>query len=91
MAKSKGRRHLGRTRHNWKHDTKTDEAVALLVIKVTNLRIPYKETVLYSMELVSQVVSCEDINQTDNSGCESVIAERPTYGNGRSKTQFLEN
>ena len=43
------------------------------------------------MELVSQVVSCEDINQTDNSGCESVIAERPTYGNGRSKTQFLEN
>jgi len=31
------------------------------------------------MELVCQLVSCEDINQTDNSGCEPVIAERPTY------------
>lgn len=43
------------------------------------------------MEFVRQLVSCEDINQTDNSGCEPVIAERRTYGNGWSKTQFLEN
>jgi hypothetical protein len=52
VGKSKGRKHLGRTRHSWKHDIKTDEAVAPLVIRAINLRIPYEERELYSMELI---------------------------------------
>jgi hypothetical protein len=56
VRKSKGRKHLGRPRHSWKHDIKTDEAVALFVIRVTNPRIPYKEKELCSIELVSQSV-----------------------------------
>jgi hypothetical protein len=33
-------------------------------------------TNLCSMESVSQSVSCEDINHSENSGCEPAIAER---------------
>jgi len=55
VRKSKGKRHLGRPRHSWKHDIKADEAVAL-VIRVANPRIPYKEKELCSMESVSWLV-----------------------------------
>ena len=75
MGKSKGRRHLGRPRHNWKHVIKTDEAVTLFVNRAIKLRIPYNTRKQNSVECshtvtqsVSWLAGYEDTNQTENSG-----------------------